>query len=191
MLSQRVVQQSMRRLAVNHPARTSAVLSRFSTPAAIATSNGCLQKRFTATQESVSQDTAYTILEKQRLKRPVSPHLGIYRPQITWIPSILNRITGSVLSGGLYIFGAAYLVSPLFGWHLESATLAAAFGALPLAAKFGLKTLVAWPFTFHSFNGLRHLVWDMGLSLTNKKVAQTGWFVVGLSTVTAFALALL
>lgn len=62
----------------------------------------------------------------------------------------------------MYVFGAAYLVSPLFGWHLDVATMAAAFGSLPIAAKFGIKTAIALPFTYHSFNGLRHLAWDAG-----------------------------
>jgi hypothetical protein len=49
--------------------------------------------------------------------------------------SSLHRITGATLSGAMYVFGAAYLVSPVFGWHLDSATMAAAFGSLPVAAK--------------------------------------------------------
>ena len=64
---------------------------------------------------------------------------------------------------GVYVFGAAYLVSPLFGWHLDVPTMAAAFGSLPVAAKVGLKTAIALPFVFHSINGVRHLTWDTGL----------------------------
>jgi len=66
---------------------------------------------------------------------------------------------------GVYVFGAAYLVSPLFGWHMDVASLVAAFGALPVAAKVGIKSIVAFPFAFHSINGLRHLVWDTGASI--------------------------
>ncbi len=102
----------------------------------------------------------------------------------------MNRFTGAVLSGGFYVFGAAYLVSPLFGWHLDSASMAAAFGSLPVAAKVLAKFAVAMPFTFHSFNGIRHLVWDMGRELSNKAVNTTGWVVVGISTVSALWLAL-
>lgn len=131
------------------------------------------------------------ILAAQRLNRPVSPHLSIYKPQITWYASIFNRITGSVLSGGLYVFATAYLVAPLFGWHLESASLVAAFGSLSLVSKFALKLGVAFPFTFHCFNGVRHLVWDTGRQLTNKQVITTGWTVVGLSVTSALALAFL
>lgn len=134
-------------------------------------------------------DSANSILEKQRLNRPVSPHLSVYRPQITWYGSALNRITGSLLSGGFYVFGAAYLVSPLSGWHLDSVSMAAAFGSLSMAAKVAIKFGVALPFTYHGFNGVRHLMWDTGRGLDNKGVQRTGWAVVGLSVVSAAGLA--
>lgn len=128
---------------------------------------------------------------QQRLNRPVSPHISIYKPQITWIGSALNRITGVALSGGLYLFATAYLVSPLLGWHLESASIAAAFGALPLLVKVALKGTVALPFTYHSLNGIRHLTWDLGRGFTNQQVIRTGWTVVGLSVASALLLAVL
>jgi succinate dehydrogenase (ubiquinone) cytochrome b560 subunit len=140
------------------------------------------------TQQHVSADNN-EILVAQRKLRPVSPHLGIYKPQITWLPSMFNRLTGAVLSGGLYLFGLAYLVAPLMGWHLESAVLAASFATWPIAAKVIAKMAIALPFTFHSFNGLRHLMWDFAKGITNQQVARTGWFVVGLSFVSAFYLA--
>lgn len=133
---------------------------------------------------------SYEILVAQRKNRPTSPHLTIYRPQMTWIPSALNRVTGSVLSGGFYVFGAAYLIAPLFGWHLDSASMAAAFGAWPVALKLAAKFTVALPFTFHSFNGLRHLSWDLGKTFTNKAVIQTGWILIGVSTASALYLTL-
>lgn len=79
----------------------------------------------------------------------------------------------------------------MFGWHLESASIAAAFGSLPFAAKFLVKLGLAMPFTYHSINGVRHLLWDTGRFLTNKQVIQTGWAMIGLSTISALALALL
>ncbi len=154
------------------------------------TSKLTLHHRPVATQKITDAD-AYQILVSQRRHRPTSPHLTIYRPQITWYASITHRITGSILSGGVYCFGAAYLVAPLFGWHLESATLAAAFGAWPVAAKVATKFFIAWPFTFHCLNGVRHLVWDTGAQFANKQVNATGWTVVGLSTVSALGLATL
>ena len=104
---------------------------------------------------------------------------------------MFNRITGVALSGGLYVFAIGYLVSPLLGWHLESASLAAAFGALPLIAKIPLKFTLAMPFTFHSLNGVRHLIWDFGKQFTNKQISMTGWTVVGLSVASALGLAIM
>jgi len=151
--------------------------------------NSLTTPRRPAATTTLKADSANSILEKQRLNRPVSPHLSIYRPQITWYGSALNRVTGSVLSGGFYVFGAAYLILPLFGWHLDSVSMAAAFGSLPVAAKLAIKLGVALPFTYHSFNGVRHLMWDTGRGLDNKGVQRTGWAVVGLSVVSAAGLA--
>ncbi len=100
----------------------------------------------------------------------------------------LNRITGVILSGGFYVFGTAYLVAPLLGWHLDSASMAAAFGSLPFLVKAPMKFLVALPFTYHSWNGFRHLFWDMGTSFKNKTVIATGWTVVGLTFASTLAL---
>lgn len=147
--------------------------------------------RLAATQSISAEDASASILAKQRRNRPVAPHLAIYKPQITWYLSGLNRVTGVALSGGFYVFGALYLVAPYVGWHLETAVLAAAFAKWPVVLKFATKAIVALPFTFHSFNGLRHLTWDTASMINNKQVQQTGWFVVGLSVVSAFALALL
>jgi len=82
------------------------------------------------------------------------------------------------MSGGFYIFGAAYLASPLFGWHMDSASMAAAFGAWPLLLKL-------------SINGLRHLTWDTGKTFNNATTIKTGWAVVGVTFVGAAGLAFL
>jgi succinate dehydrogenase (ubiquinone) cytochrome b560 subunit len=162
---------------------------RLSSPLAIATSSQ-VQTRPAATT-SISNDEAGSILAAQRRNRPVSPHLSIYRPQITWYASSLHRITGAVLSGSFYVFGAAYLVAPLLGWHLESASIAAAVASMSPVAKMGLKAFFAFPFTFHAMNGIRHLVWDTGRQFSNKQVIRTGWTVVALSVTSALGLTFL
>lgn len=187
MISQKVAQQSLRRLAVQSPSSLTLSMAKFASPAAIATGRYMQMRPTSSTTANTSDPTK--ILAQQRLNRPVAPHLSIYRPQITWYASALHRITGSAVSGSLYVFATAYLVSPLFGWHLESASIAAAFGALPFLAKFLLKFTLAMPFTFHSINGIRHLIWDTGRFFTNKQVIQTGWVMVALSTLSALYLA--
>lgn len=149
------------------------------------------QTRPVATKPMTAAEASSQILAKQRLNRPVAPHLSIYRPQINWYGSMFNRITGVVLSGGLYLYGLAYLVAPALGWHLGSASLAAGFAAWPVAAKFATKLFVALPFTYHSLNGLRHLMWDMVIGMSNKAIQTTGWAVVGMSVLSAIGLALL
>lgn len=136
-------------------------------------------------------DARNKILAQQRLNRPVSPHLAIYRPQITWYSSIIHRITGCLLSGGFYVFGALYLIAPALGWHLESSVLAAGFASWPVVLQFLSKFAVGWTFTFKCFNGMRHLIWDTATMMTNKQVTQSGWFAVGASAISALALCFL
>ncbi|KAJ5908292.1 hypothetical protein N7495_000974 [Penicillium taxi] len=183
MFSQKVAQQSLRRLAVQQPLGMQWSMMRAS-PVAVALGQG-IQKR----PSSSSTDDASQILVKQRLNRPVSPHLSIYKPQIGWIGSSLHRVSGVALSGTLYLWATAYLASPAIGWHLESASMVAAMGALPTAVQIGLKSILALPFTYHGFNGLRHLTWDLGRGLTNPTIIKSGWAVVGLSVSSALALA--
>jgi succinate dehydrogenase (ubiquinone) cytochrome b560 subunit len=140
---------------------------------------------------SPNNEDPASLLAKQRLNRPVSPHLTIYKPQIGWIGSSLHRISGVVMSGPLYLWATAYLLSPAVGWHLESASMVAAMGALPVAAKVALKATLALPFTYHGMNGLRHLTWDLGRGLTNNAIIKSGWTVVGLSVSAALALAII
>lgn len=80
-------------------------------------------------------------------------------------------------------------MSPAFGWHLESASLAEWFGGMGAVTKFVVKFGIAMPFCFHSFNGVRHLVWDTGREFGTKQVIRTGWAVVGLTVVCSGALA--
>jgi succinate dehydrogenase (ubiquinone) cytochrome b560 subunit len=140
-------------------------------------------KRRLAATEHASKEQAHEILAKQRIARPVSPHLSIYKPQITWYASSLNRITGITLSGSLYLFGIAYLIAPYTGWHMETQSMVATVAAWPAAVKIGLKAFFAAPFFFHSLNGLRHLAWDVGVGFKNQQVIRTGWTVVALTAV--------
>ncbi|CAL00251.1 succinate dehydrogenase cytochrome B subunit, mitochondrial [Aspergillus awamori] len=188
MLSQKVAQQSLRRLAVQQPYALRWSLMNSVSPAAVALGR-TVQTRHAATSSNSSDPTK--LLAQQRLNRPVSPHLSIYRPQITWIGSSIHRITGIALSGSLYLYASAYLASPMLGWDLGSASAAAAFAALPVVAKVALKTTMALPFTYHCMNGVRHLIWDTGAGLTNPQVIKSGWTVVGLSTLSALILAFL
>ncbi|KAI1078664.1 hypothetical protein F5B20DRAFT_546851 [Whalleya microplaca] len=188
MITQRVGVRALRQVASKQP---NAFFSHNLPRLALAASTPSLQVRGAATQKLTELD-AQTLLATQRRARPVAPHLTVYDYNQTWLgASIWTRITGSIFTGGLYVFSAAYLVAPLAGWHLESAAVAEAFGGLPAVVKTGAKFLVAWPFVFHSVNGCRHLfTWDFFARGFSKSFIYKGsWFVWSLSLVSALGLA--
>ncbi|OBT84445.1 hypothetical protein VE02_06444 [Pseudogymnoascus sp. 03VT05] len=185
MLAQRATQQALRRFA-QRSVISQAAAKNLAAPLSLTSQ---IQTRPVATQKLTPADS-YKILVEQRRLRPVSPHLGIYRPQITWYASMFNRITGVVLSGTFYLFGIGYLAAPVLGLNLGSASLAAGFAAWPIVAQVATKLFFSVPFTFHFFNGVRHLVWDTGRQFTNKAVIKTGWTVVGLTAASSLYLSL-
>ncbi|KAJ3170129.1 hypothetical protein HK101_011378 [Irineochytrium annulatum] len=114
----------------------------------------------------------------QSLGRPVSPHLQIYQPQITWILSALNRVTGFAVGGIFYIGAMTYAVMPF-----SSSAVAATVASAPFMLNVLGKALIAVPTVFHSLNGIRHLIWDQASQLDLKGVYTTGWIVIGLTAV--------
>ena len=120
-------------------------------------------------------------------QRPLSPHLGIYRWQLTMALSILHRASGVFLS-----IGAVLLVIVL----ASIATGASQFEMIQhwLAHPIGLLLLLAWTFSLylHLANGVRHLIWDMGMGLEKATANQSGLWVIAfavLATVATWALA--
>lgn len=123
----------------------------------------------------------------------MAPHLEIYdRNQTFFGSSIWQRFTGMFFTGSLYVYSIGYLVAPLAGWHLESASVAAAFATLPLLAKGAFKVTLAWPFVYHAVNGVKHLVHDSTAKGFRKAMIKRNEYLVwGSSTVVALALAFL
>ena len=105
--------------------------------------------------------------------RPLSPHLQVYRPQITSVLSILHRITGVVLA-----LGALLLVY----WLVAAASGDSAFEtAQNLIGSFlGRLFLFGWTFAlfYHFSNGIRHLAWDWGIGFEIETVTKSGWAVI-------------
>ncbi len=64
------------------------------------------------------------------------------------------------------------------------------FGSFGAVTKGVMKFGVSLPFTFHSWNGIRHLVWDTGREFANRQVVVTGWIVMALTVASSAALAL-
>ena len=106
-------------------------------------------------------------------ERPVSPHLQIYRWQITMALSILHRITGLVLSLGAIVL-AVWLIALASGPEAYSDIQGLVGGGWFKAL------LVGWTFCFfyHLCNGVRHLVWDLGYGFDPKQIRTSGWTVV-------------
>ena len=117
-----------------------------------------------------------------RGNRPLSPHLTIYRPQMTSISSIFVRITGNALL-------AATLL--LIAWLLAASTSAVAFDWVQcvITSWFGdlVFLLSLWALWYHMLGGLRHLIWDTGRGLELKTAERMGWMmIVGSLLLTGF-----
>ncbi|KAL0082999.1 succinate dehydrogenase flavoprotein subunit 3 SDH3 [Phycomyces blakesleeanus] len=137
-------------------------------------------RRFNASPANKEQCAAAEseILRQQRKVRPVSPHLEIYQPQITWYLSGLHRITGAAIGGGFYLGALGYLAAPALGYPIDAATVVSAAASAPVALKVLAKGTIAFPFVFHSLNGIRHLAWDVTKFIDIKSVYTTGYAVL-------------
>jgi len=141
-------------------------------------------KRTVKTQ-SFPSSAVNDILNKQRVLRPSSPHFTVYQPQLTWILSIANRITGAGLSVLLYGFSLAYLFAP---GTFDTAHVVDVVSGLPEGVKYAGKAILAAPFAFHSLNGLRHLSWDMGKLMTVQGCYRSGYAVLAATAVSTVVL---
>ena len=106
-------------------------------------------------------------------QRPLSPHLGIYRWQLTMALSILHRASGVFLSIGAVLL-VAILVSITSGPdHFETLQHW-------LSHPIGLVLLLAWTLSLylHLANGVRHLIWDAGIGLEKNTANQSGIWVL-------------
>ena len=110
-------------------------------------------------------------------KRPLSPHLQIYRIQITSLLSILHRATGIILYGGGLFLALWFIV---LGMGPENYAQMQRLILHPI----GLVMLMGFSFSFfyHLCNGIRHLLWDAGVGYDMKTVRLTGWIIVVSST---------
>ncbi len=105
--------------------------------------------------------------------RPLSPHLQVYRPQLTMVLSITHRMTGVALA-----FGTLLLVYRLVAAASGAAAYDTAQGLI--GSFFGRLLLFGWSVAlfYHLCNGIRHLVWDAGYGLELPTLYRSGWAVV-------------
>jgi len=114
------------------------------------------------------------------VRRPLSPHLQVYRPQISSALSIFHRFSGIALSLGALLLAA---------WLAAAATSPSAFNMVQALLDSILGKLILFGFTlalfYHFCNGIRHLFWDAGYGYEIPVMRRTGYAVliatVGLS----------
>lgn len=113
-----------------------------------------------------------------RGNRPLSPHLTIYRPQLTSMTSILTRITGNALIVG-FLLGIWWLLAAAAGpdyFDFVNGIATSWFGDLVFTASL-------WALWYHYLAGLRHFYWDAGNGLEIETAEMLGWICIGGSVV--------
>lgn len=110
--------------------------------------------------------------------RPLSPNIQHYRPQLTSVLSIINRITGVILSA----FAVMLVV-----WLTVGAAGPEAYAIVQrvITSWIGQAVLFGGTFAFflHLCGGIRHLVWDTVHGFELRSIYASGWAVVAASVV--------
>jgi succinate dehydrogenase / fumarate reductase cytochrome b subunit len=110
--------------------------------------------------------------------RPLSPHLQVYRWQITMVMSILHRATGILLALGsvVLVYWLLSLAGGPAAYADAQARLVSAPGQLLLIA-------LSFAFFYHLCNGIRHLVWDTGRGFDIPQLYASGYIAIAASVV--------
>jgi len=103
----------------------------------------------------------------------MSPHLQVYKPQITSVSSILHRITGLLLSGFSLLWVAWLLAvhGSESGYDQFQHALHSWPGKL-------LLLLAGWALFYHLLTGIRHMIWDSVHMLELNTAKRSGWFII-------------
>lgn len=116
-------------------------------------------------------------LNSAQNKRPLSPHLQIYKPQTSSMLSIMHRMTGIGLFLGFIVF-VLWLASLAFApdFHADLVALLATIPGQILLFGWG------WAVSFHICTGFRHLIWDMGYGFEIPSAKRSSLAVLFVST---------
>ena len=114
--------------------------------------------------------------------RPLSPHLQIWRWNVTMAASITHRATGMGMKLGVLLL-AWWIIAAAMGPDAYAVLARVAAHPIGEAVLFGF----IWALAFHMLNGIRHLFWDMGYGFAVKTAFRTGAAVYVLSVVIAVA----
>ena len=117
-------------------------------------------------------------------RRPLSPHLTIYKPQITSVLSILHRISGVALYFSFLGLTWLYILASLGYFEISNLDNCQLFKIFTYLVIFG--------FFFHLSTGIRHLLWSAGYFFSVKAVEITGVIAIISSIIlTYFAISLI
>ena len=122
-----------------------------------------------------------------KVERPVSPHVTIYSQPIVAVSSITNRVSGVMLTVGMYGGGLVALSGTCDLPSLVHSFQQSAPALVPVA-----KALVAWPLVYHTLAGVRHLYWDYtarGMDLSTVELSSKA--LIGASVALALGAALI
>lgn len=114
--------------------------------------------------------------------RPLSPNIQIYRPQLTSVLSIVNRITGIILSASAVVL-VIWLIAATAGPQAYAAVQGAIASWIGQIMLFGC----TFAFFLHLCGGIRHLVWDTVHGFELRSIYASGWAVVATSVVLTVA----
>lgn len=112
--------------------------------------------------------------------RPLSPFLTIFRWPITMATSIVHRVTGVALAGGILVL-TWWLIAAANGPETYATFVDLITTPLGQLMLFGF----TWSLAYHAVNGIRHLAWDLGYGFAVPTADTTGILVFVLSLVLA------
>jgi len=106
-------------------------------------------------------------------KNPLSPHLQIYRWQVSTLVSITHRITGI-----LYLLGLIFICA----WISSAGVGGGLFGSFSVFLKSFIGKFIligfTWSMSYHLLSGIRHFFWDLGFGFEIKTANLSGIIVI-------------
>ena len=112
--------------------------------------------------------------------RPISPHLSIYKPQITSILSISHRLSGVFQSVGLLVI-IFLLLCLLMGDNIHQYFMLFAHSLIGRAFLF----FYVLSLSYHLLNGIRHIIWDFGYGFERRNVHYSGVIIIFFTAILA------
>lgn len=107
---------------------------------------------------------------KIEARRPLSPHLQIYRPTLTMMMSVAHRITGLINATGFALL-AWWLIAISAGPE-QYVYVSHFFASVPGRL---LLFLYSWALIHHMLGGIRHLIWDTGHGFDKTSIEALAW----------------